>query len=268
MADTTTASRVTLPPEQTIPDLTALIEDAIRNAPRTLQTALGPSELGIACDRCLIAALAGQPHYSDDAAPWLPTIGNAVHEWLEMAVVRHLAATGTDRYIPEGKVAVGTLRGVDITGSSDVLDVHTGTVVDYKVVGTSTLRKVRSAGASLTYRRQAHLYGRGWALAGYDVRSVAVWFLPRNGFRVGDGLLWQEPYDEQVALDALDRANSLAGFIDAFGVDAVLDGAPPHTGIEFTCPDERPRDTTSQLAGLIPPAPADGTTTTKEKKTP
>ena len=249
-------SRVILPPERTIPDLLAVLEHAITHADRSLQTTLGPSEIGTDCDRCLIHMLAGTP--TDEGAPWLPTIGNAVHDWAEMAVVKHLMATGTDRYIPEGKVAVGQLRGVDITGHSDVLDVHTGTVVDYKLVGTTTLKKVKRAKGhpGLTHSRQANLYGRGWALAGYDVRSVAVWFLPRNGFRISDGHVWQEPYDEQVALDALDRANRLASFVDMFGVDAVLASAAPHTGAEFSCErfDATPKED-RQLAGLIPPAP-------------
>lgn len=255
---TTTASRVTLPPERAIPDLQAILEHAIANDERTLQTELGPSELGTDCDRCLIHMLAGTP--ADEGAPWLPTIGRAVHEWAEVALIRHLMTTGSDRYLPEGRVAVGQLRGVDITGSSDVLDIHTGTVVDYKLVGTTTLKKVKAAKGhpGLTYARQANLYGRGWALAGYDVRSVAVWFLPRNGFRISDGHVWQTPYDEQVALDALERANRLAGFVDTFGVDTVLASAPPHTGTEFSC--ERYGATPKadrQLDGLIPPqAPA------------
>lgn len=251
------ASRVILPPERTIPDLQALFEHAMTNDERSLQTALGPSEVGVDCDRCLINMLGQAP--ADEGAPWLPTIGRAVHEWLEVEVVKHLMTTGSDRYIPEGKVAVGQLRGVDITGHSDVLDVHTGTVVDYKLVGTTTLKKVRTRKGivpGLTYKRQAHMYGRGWALAGYDVRSVAVWFLPRNGFRIDDGAVFQEPYDEQIALEALDRANRLASFIDTFGLATVLASAGPHTGHEFSCEryDATPKRD-RQLDGLIPPAP-------------
>lgn len=253
MTVTAPASRVVLPPERCIPDLQAILEHAIANDERTLQTALGPSELGVDCDRCLIHMLAGT--HANEGAPWLPTIGRAVHEWAEGVLLSHMARTGTDRWLPEGRVAVGQLRGVDITGSSDVLDIHTGTVVDYKLTGTTTLKKVKAAKGhpGLTYARQANLYGRGWALAGYDVRSVAVWFLPRNGFRITDGALWQTPYDEQVALDALERANQLASWIDTFGVDTVLAGAAPHTGREFSCERFDARPTRDQLDGLIAP---------------
>lgn len=223
-----------LPPEGTIPDLRALVEHAITNHPRSLQVALGPSEIGNACDRCLAHLLAGTPVHEGDAA-WLPTLGTALHEWLEQVVIRHLMDTGTDRYIPEGQVTVGELRGQPITGHSDLFDTWTGTVVDYKLVGTTTMRKLRKSGPSTTYRRQAHLYGRGWSALGYDVRSVSIWFLPRNAVSLQHAEIWQEPYSEQVALDTLARAEQLAGFVDTFGLDAVLASAAPHTGEEFSC---------------------------------
>ena len=248
----------TVAAENTIPDLTRVIESAISDAPRSLQTALGPSEIGTDCDRCLIHLLASTR--TDSGAPWLPTIGTAVHEWLEQVILRHEHATKAGRYLPECRVTVGQLRGVDITGTSDLYDTSTGTVVDFKVTGTTTLKKVRAAKGhpGRTYERQAQLYGRGWALAGFDVRSVAVWFLPRNGFRITDGHVWQEPYDEQVAIDALDRANRLASFIDTFGVDAVLASAAAHTGTEFSCEkyDATPRSE-KQLDGLLPPQTPD-----------
>ena len=223
-----------LPVESTIPDLRDIVEQAITSHPRSLQVELGPSEIGNACDRCLAHMLAGIPT-ADEGAPWLPTLGTATHEWLEGVVIRHLMATGTDRYIPEGQVTVGTLRGVPVTGHSDLLDTWTGTVVDYKLVGTTTMRKLHKQGPSLTYQRQAHLYGRGWAAAGFDIRSVAIWFLPRNAVSLAHAQLWQVPYDEQVALATLARAEQMASFVDTFGFDAVIAGASPHTGDEFTC---------------------------------
>jgi len=233
---------VNLEPAQTIPDLQAVIEHAILNAERSLQTTIGPSSLGTGCDRCLITELAGLKP-AEERAPWLPTIGNAVHEWLEAAVVRHLMTSGTDRYIPEGRVLVGHVDGQPIHGNSDLFDVHTGTVVDYKVTGTTTLRKCRSKGPSITYQRQAHLYGKGWEDMGFTVNSVAIWFLPRNGFTIDNGFLWQVPYDRANAEATLARANALAAGIRAIGAEQVLASAAPHTGDEFSCPtaDEAPK---------------------------
>ena len=246
MTAAATPVRAFIDPAQTIPDLQAVIEDAMVNDPRSLQTTLGPSEIGCACDRCLITMLTAQASgvkAPEDFAAWLPTLGRAVHEWLEWTVLNHLAVSGSDRYLVEGRVAVGTVGGVEIFGNSDVFDTHTGTVVDYKITGTTTLRSCKKAGAKTTYRNQIQTYGKGWEDAGYDVRSVAAWYLPRNGFTVGAGYLHQEPYDRQIALDVLARADMFASAVAAFGSDAVLAAAGPHTGTEFSCPSTKPTPT-------------------------
>lgn len=224
-----------LDPEQTIPDLQAVLEDAILNHERSLQTTIGPSSLGSGCDRCLITELAGLKP-AEERAPWLPTIGTAVHDWAEYAILRHLMVTGSDRYICEGRVLVGAVDGVEIWGNSDLFDTWTGTVVDYKVTGTTTLRESRRHGPKTTYQRQAHLYGKGWQDKGFQVRSVAIWFLPRNGFTIDAGHLWQQPYDRADAEATLARADMLAAAVRAFGADTVLASAAPHTGSEFSCP--------------------------------
>lgn len=246
---------VTLPPEATHRDLRAVIEHAVMNDPRTLQVALGPSEIGLGCDRCLAHLLAGHAE-TELTIPWLPTIGNAVHDWLETTFLQHLMRTGSDRYLPEVTVNVGQLRGVDIKGHSDLFDAHTGTTVDWKIVGATTLKKVKT-GPTVTYRNQLHLYGLGMERAGWDVRHVAIWFLPRNAMSIDAGRYWTEAYDRSRAEAALARANAIAAGVDALGIEAVLAQMPAHTGAEFTCTkwagDGAPTpDTSRQLAGLIP----------------
>lgn len=248
-------STVVLPGERTQPDLRAIIDHAITHDPRTLQVELGPSEIGLGCDRCLAHMLAGHAE-TELTIPWLPTIGNAVHDWLETTILQWLGATGSDRYLPEVAVNVGQLRGVDITGHSDLFDLHTGTTLDWKIVGQTTLKKVK-AGPTVTYRNQVHMYGKGMKRAGFDVRHVAVWFLPRNAMTIDGGRFWSEPFDESIADAALARANAIAGGVDALGIDAVLAQMPPHTGLEFTCTKWRgdgleTPNTSRQLAGLIP----------------
>lgn len=245
---------VHLDPERTIPDLLKIIEGAILNDPRTLQVELGPSEIGTGCDRCLIHLLAGHKTV-EHVAPWLPTIGHALHAWLEQAVFTSmLPDLSRRRYITEGKVAVGHIGGVQISGSSDVLDTHTGTVVDYKISGKPKIDATRRKGPVQTYQAQAHLYGKGWEDAGYDVRSVCIWLLPRNAVSLRQGHPWQVPYDRAVAETALSRANALHAGITSFGVDQVLGMTGAHTGAEFSCgrfPGETTRDTGRQLDGLI-----------------
>jgi hypothetical protein len=218
-------------------DLRGIIEASMLNAPRSLQKRIGPSELGNPCTACLAHKLAGTPERPE--AAWLPQIGTACHEWLEGVFLRHeftradLSLQG--RFLPEHEVTVGVVGGVSITGSTDLFDTHTGTVVDWKVVGTSTINKAKAHGASLTYQRQAHLYGKGWTADGYTVNTVMIVFLPRNAISLADTYVWSAPYDPQVALDTLERADGLAKAIAIHGLTTVLAGLPEHTFDEFSC---------------------------------
>lgn len=218
-------------------ELRAILEAAMVNAPRSLQRRIGPSELGIECERCLAHKLAGTPERPE--AAWLPQIGSAVHAWCEEVFLGHeftRAALGMPgRYLPENRVTVGTVNGVEISGSTDVLDIASGTVVDWKVVGTTTLKSAKAHGASLQYQRQAHLYGKGWEDAGYTVKSVLIYFLPRNAMTLGAAYPWQATYDRRVAEGVLVRADGIAKAIAALGLDQVLAGLPEHTFTGFSC---------------------------------
>lgn len=198
-------------PELTSRELVEAIEAAIIAHPRSQQISLGPSEIGQACGRRLAYKLLGHPEPRD--APWLPTIGTAVHGWLEAALRadnrRWLAQTGHERWLLEQRVIVGEVDGKPISGSADVYDRVTATVVDWKIVGPTTLKKYKSSGPGSQYRTQAHLYGRGFVAEGLPVERVMVAFLPRNA-PLHEAYFWHEPYDEQIALAGLQRVNGLA----------------------------------------------------------
>jgi len=224
-------------PTQVWKQVRHILEASMMNAPRTLQERIGPSELGVECDRCLAHMLAGTPQRPE--AAWLPQIGSACHEWAEGVMLRH-ELTRADlgipgRYLPECEVTVGVVGGVEITGHTDLFDLASGTVCDYKVVGKTTLTKAKSKGASLQYQRQAHLYGKGWADAGYTVKSVAIFFLPRNAMTLGDTYSWQADYDQTIAEATLARADTIAKNIAAHGLDQVLAQMPEHDFTGFSC---------------------------------
>lgn len=243
-------------------ELRPLIEHAITNDPRSLQTALGPSSLGTACDRCLVHLLAGH-RVTDHVVPWLPTIGRAVHKFLEDVFHERIFLHDETRWWPEERLLVGQVAGQDIHGSCDLYDEQTATVVDFKCTGKTTLDKVRRGGASLTYQAQIMLYGKGWEDRGKPVEHVAILFLPRNAVSLQHAQVWRAPYSRRAAELALERANALHAGITTLGVDAVLAMTPPHTGEEFSCdrwPGEAAPDLDHQLAGLIPQTP--GTTVT------
>lgn len=201
-------------PRQALRDARAVIEHAITNHPRSLQTAIGPSEIGTPCDHCLAAKLAGWAQVDERTIPWLPTVGTAVHAWLETAFIGHendrnaVHTTGL-RYSTEAPVMVGHINGQEIWGSTDLLDRHVGMTVDWKIVGPTTLRKAKT-GPSEVYRVQADLYAKGWNDAGVRVDHVAIAYLPRNAVSLDDAIWWTAPHDRARAVAALDRANRIA----------------------------------------------------------
>jgi hypothetical protein len=208
-------------------ELIDTIKNAIAHYPRSLQKRIGPSELGHPCPRRIGYKLAGADEINviPDDAPWLPTVGTAVHAWLEDVFTdanasEPVRSAGHSRWLVEQRVSVGEVGGVDVTGSADLYDRVTAAVVDWKIVGPTTLKKYKASGPGHQYRSQAHLYGRGFTRRGLPVDTVMIAFLPRNG-ELRDAHLWHEAYDEQVALDALQRANGIALALDALGPAAV-----------------------------------------------
>lgn len=216
-------------------ELIHLIRAHIDRHPRGLQKALGPSDLGTPCTRRLGYALAGVEPVNPRGGAWRPTIGTAVHAWLEGALTAHNDAHTVDRFYLEERVHVGDVGGVPITGSCDVYDRILATVVDWKVVGVTALKRYRKAGSpGDAYRRQVHLYGRGFRNAGLPVDHVSVLFLPNNG-ELSDAYHWTEPYDEALALDTLTRANGVASAVAAAGT-AVLPLLPTANAHCTYCP--------------------------------
>ena len=205
-----------------------VIENAIAAHPRSLQKRIGPSEIGIECDRRILYKIAGVEEPPRPPA-WKPAVGTAVHDQLE----RWFDATNpsgdvakTD-WVTEWEITVGMLgAGPDatpITGHSDLFHVPTGTVIDHKIIGPKQLTKYRLHGPSQQYRVQAHLYGKGFTETGGwgDAKHVAISFLPRDG-ELGKSYWWQEPYNPHLALDALNRLNALYGLLQIVGLEAAL----------------------------------------------
>lgn len=234
-------------------DLVATIETWIRRAPRTLQKRIGPSEVGIPCDRRVGLILAGAEHVNDRGIPWKPFVGTALHSEVGMIfeVDAYDGKPNAARWAVEAKVAVGAINGVDIDGTTDLFDRQTGTAVDWKFTTRNKLREYRRNGPGDQYRIQAHTYGRGWAEQGHDVAEVAIFFWTRDG-EFHDRYFWSEPYDEQVALDALARATDIAQTVDALGLEVALPLLPTADAYCLYCPwydPAAPTDSGASCAG-------------------
>lgn len=194
------------------------IERRITEHPRSQQVAIGPSEIGTACARQLMYTMAAVRPVRDRGAPWLPTIGTACHDWLAEALIEANARIGWTRYLVELRSRAGHINGYgDLDGSADVYDRLTGSVIDWKVVGATSLKKYRGK-MRAEYKVQPHTYGLGILRRGLPVRRVVVMCLPRNEDSVRNGVVWSEPFDERIALAAISRAERVNTLRTVLGI--------------------------------------------------
>lgn len=193
-------------------DIMRMIAQGAANQPRSQQKTIGPSEMGVECPRRLGYRLLDWPQVNVRGDKWAVEVGSAVHGLMERNYTWGDPDPG--RYLVEHRV---TIRG-NITGSADLYDRKWATVFDWKLVGDSMLAKYRRYGPSSTYRTQAHLYGLGFKNMGEKPERVAIVFLPRAA-TLDSMYVWTEPWQEQVALDALDRMDSVLDLLGALNVE-------------------------------------------------
>ena len=205
-------------------DYVSAIEAHALGHERSQQTRIGPSEIGTPCARKIGYKLLGYPE--PRKVNWKAQIGTWGHAGLEQAFqddnMRGIPTLGSERWLTENRVSAGPVPflGYELTGSCDLYDRQTGTVIDHKFVGPTQLKAYKSNGPGPQYRVQAHTYGYGWEQAGYPVLHVAISFLARQG-ELHDRFFWHEPYDQQVAVDALSRLSGIAQATSVLGTGAL-----------------------------------------------
>lgn len=218
-----TASEQFLAPTARDPDpLLDTLKDMVRAHahahPRHTQVALGPSQVGHPCARNVIQGmLAGNREVINPQFDVLPSyIGVAAHAAMQAAaeldLAKHAGIIGgkpLPRWLPERKVTVTE----GLSGTCDLYDTWTNTVIDYKFPGTTKMAeyrpKVRNGQPpSVLYQVQAHLYGKGYRNEGYPVERVGIWLLPRSGL-LATSVLWIEPYNEELVQHHISRWNDL-----------------------------------------------------------
>jgi hypothetical protein len=237
-----------LPPEQMRrgdPDalgveLLEMIAHDIENQERSLQKEIGPSQVGSPCGRKVLYGMLQVPKVNMLAPPKLKAyVGTGAHLMLAGMLDRYNLLYNDmfgfeERFYVEEELQVGEIDGEPLVGHCDVYDRATCTVVDWKTSGPTLLKHYRASGPGPQYRTQAHLYGRGWATyRGLPVDRVMLIFIPRQG-ELKDAVVWHEPYDEQIALDALQRCDGLAMAARYAGPDTALQMLPP---VEDFCGD-------------------------------
>lgn len=182
------------------------------NTPRHLQVALGPSEVGHPCMRKMAFGIMVAPRCNPSWDPLPSIIGTAAHKWMEEAAQLANEQLGRTRWLFENRVEVTP----GLTGSCDLYDVDTGTVIDHKFPGVNRF-KIYSKQMSETFRGQAHMYGRGFKRLGYDVKTVAVALFPRAG-KLSGMHVWKEDYDGDLVDEILTRREQVIGLCDDFDV--------------------------------------------------
>lgn len=226
-------------------DLRDMVRAHEAAAERSQQTEIGPSEIGNPCTRCLARHALGCRVTRDFDDPWCRILGTAAHTWLDDAAEAWNVRNGRGRMIAENRVHPHPdliPRG----GRVDLYDEDTKTVIDHKIVGAEPLRKYRLNGPGPKYRVQLHIYGLGYARTGKPVEHVACAFWNRGG-RLSDLHVWTEPYDVDVAMDALKRWRTIRDQALALG-PAIL----PHLPADPACWDCGGKDVSpEELASLM-----------------
>lgn len=214
-------------------ELLTAIEGRILVHPRSQQSMIGPSEIG-GCPRKLAYRLADWPKRADRAS-WRPTVGTAVHSWLEGAMSAVMLDNGERRYLTEEKVEIGYVGDRMMHGHADVYDTYRGIVIDWKIMGPTSLRNLKANGPSESYDVQRHVYGYGFARLGRPVNHVAIVGLPAAG-ELHEAVVDIAEYSEKRALAALDKARAIAAALAEHGPEYVLNRLPGQEDYCRTCP--------------------------------
>jgi len=171
-----------------------VIEHAERS-PRSLQLQLGPSEVGVACDRQVVGKMAGLPKTNHVSDPWPSIVGTAVHAWLADAFDADNARRGVIRWVTEQRVQTHPDAGLIHPGTGDLYDAAEQAVDDHKVLGETTLAQVRSAdGPARKYVVQLLLYAEGFRRLGLPVRRVALIAWPRTASSLDGLYVWDREH--------------------------------------------------------------------------
>lgn len=176
---------------------------------RSAQVTLGPSEIGTPCDRRLAMSLLGIPAVNPGGDGWAAFVGTCVHAGL--AEMFMWADAGTGRFAVEQRL---TFPNEHVPrGTADLLDRTLCMVDDHKAQGRWSLDKLKTQGIPPGYRVQLHTYGYGMRLKGETVDYVALISWPREASNLADMYAVIEPYDPQIARDALERVDGIAAEI-------------------------------------------------------
>jgi len=160
---------------------------------RSTQAQIGPSELG-GCRRKVWYRLNNQPETNDSELKLAAIMGTAIHSAIESAL-----ADNKDVLLEQ------TVEYDGMKAHVDCFIPGTGDVVDWKTVKTKNLNYFPSK----QQRWQVQVYGYLIQKSGLGkVQTVNLVAIPRDGDE-RDVVIHSEPYDEAIALEALDWLSAI-----------------------------------------------------------
>lgn len=222
-------------------ELREVIHHAGRNSARSLQNHLGPSELGVPCDRQVAGKFAGLPAINHVVDPWPSILGTAGHVWLADAFKAENARHGL-RWVPENRV----IPHPDHSGTADLYDGHEQAVVDWKVLSADKIESIAAKGPSVQYQIQLLLYGLGYRNLGLPVRRVVLAALPRTKASLDGMYVWDHEWT-QADDDAIEEVFKLTAIRKQWA-DEIRAGRPllsvpsaPDSDTCYFCPFYRPQ---------------------------
>ena len=124
-----------------------------------------------------------------------------------------------------------------------------GIVTDWKFQGPRTLAKSAKGEISSQYRVQMNTYGLGYRLQGLTPTHVDLHALPRDG-EYDDAKPVLARYDEQVAIDALARLQSMIDGAELIGWPSLIESVPRDPRC-FDCPRFDRADEQAMLAEIV-----------------
>lgn len=172
-------------------ELVKTITASSKQSARSLQTNIGPSEIG-GCRRKVYMKLNGWQPTNQNTLKMASIMGTAIHTYIQEAF--HKQDPFGEKYILEE-----SWEAEGLTGHADMFIKETGEVVDWKTTKKTNLTYFPSR----QQRWQVQLYG--WLISqnGYEVKTVTLVAIPRDGDE-RDIVYHSEPYDESIAREALD----------------------------------------------------------------
>jgi hypothetical protein len=238
----------------------AWLEFAAEDA-RTVQRHLGPSELGVPCDRQVAGKMAELPATNHVVDPWPSVRGKALHRHAEDVFAADNARHNQLRWITEQRVTPHP----EHPGTADLYDARERAVVDHKFLGESSMAKIRKIVPAASWEDRAAkwprhylvqllLYGLGYHLLGLPVRRVVLLAYPATAGSI-DGLYvadieWANedgsPRPEVVALltrvfEDTNRRKGQAEHIRAGRIGLMDVPADPDDDTCYWCPFYRPQ---------------------------